>query len=127
MKSRMIAGIGVDMVEVSRMKTAIEAWEATFLKKMFTAGEIAYCSTKKSPHKHYAARFAAKEAVAKAMHTGWRGIFRWRDVEVVNRPSGEPRIVLHGKVASALAGSQVHLSLSHTETTVVAFAVIEKL
>ncbi|MBI3005138.1 MAG: holo-ACP synthase [Ignavibacteriales bacterium] len=127
MKSRMIAGIGVDIVDVERMKTAIEAWEETFLKKMFTESEIAYCSSKKSPHIHYAARFAAKEAVAKAMHTGWSGTFRWRDVEVVNQPSGEPRVVLHGKVASALAGSLVHLSLSHTETTVVAFAVIEKM
>jgi len=122
-----IGGIGVDIVDVERMKTAIDAWEQTFVKKMFTDGEIAYCTSKKTPHKHFAARFAAKEAVSKAMHTGWSGTFRWQDVEVVNQPSGEPRVVLHGKVATALAGSIVHLSISHTETTVVAFAVIEKM
>ena len=121
-----LAGIGVDVVDVERMKAAIDTWEETFIKKMFTEGEIAYCSSKKSPHKHFAARFAAKEAVSKAMHTGWSGTFRWQDVEVVNQPSGEPRVVLHGKVAAALAGNRVHLSLSHTETTVVAFAVIEE-
>lgn len=121
-----VAGIGVDIVEVARMKTAIDARKVAFTAKMFTEREIAYCSSKKSPYQHYAARFAAKEAVAKAMHTGWSGVFRWKDVEVVNEPSGEPRVVLHGKVASALSGSKVHLSISHTETTVVAFALIEK-
>ncbi len=125
--SRMIAGIGVDLVDVERMKSAINAWEDSFLKKMFTNTEITYCSSKKSPYKHYAARFAVKEAVSKAMHTGWSGKFRWQDVEVVNEPSGEPKVNLHGKVATALKGNRVHVSISHTETTVVAFAVIEKM
>lgn len=121
-----ILGIGVDVVDVKRMKTAIDAWGPALVKKMFTETEVAYCKSKKKPHEHFAARFAAKEAVSKAMETGWSGQFRWRDVEVVNEPSGAPKVVLHDYVAAQLAQCKVHVSLSHTENTVVAFAVIEK-
>ena len=121
-----ILGIGVDVVDVKRMKVAIDAWGPALVKKMFTETEVAYCKSKKKPHEHFAARFAAKEAVSKAMETGWTGQFRWRDVEVVNEASGAPRVVLHDYVASQLAGCKVHVSLSHTENTVVAFAIIEK-
>jgi holo-[acyl-carrier protein] synthase len=121
-----ILGIGVDVVDVKRMKTAIEAWGPALVKKMFTETEVTYCKSKKKPHEHFAARFAAKEAVSKAMETGWSGQFRWRDVEVVNEASGAPKVVLHDYVASQLAQCKVHVSLSHTENTVVAFAIIEK-
>jgi holo-[acyl-carrier protein] synthase len=121
-----ILGIGVDVVDVKRMKTAIEAWGPALVKKMFTDTEVAYCKSKKKPHEHFAARFAAKEAVSKAMETGWSGQFRWRDVEVVNEASGAPKVVLHDYVASQLAQCKVHVSLSHTENTVVAFAIIER-
>ena len=121
-----ILGIGVDVVDVKRMKAAIDAWGPALVKKMFTETEVAYCKSKKKPHEHFAARFAAKEAVSKAMETGWSGQFRWRDVEVVNEISGAPKVVLHDYVASQLAQCKVHVSLSHTENTVVAFAIIEK-
>jgi len=121
-----ILGIGVDVVDVKRMKTAIDAWGPALIKKMFTETEVAYCKSKKKPHEHFAARFAAKEAVSKAMETGWSGQFRWRDVEVVNEASGAPKVVLHDYVAAQLAQCTVHVSLSHTENTVVAFAIIEK-
>ncbi|HCA78658.1 MAG TPA: holo-[acyl-carrier-protein] synthase [Bacteroidetes bacterium] len=121
-----ILGIGVDVVDVKRMKVAIDAWGPALVKKMFTETEVAYCKSKKKPHEHFAARFAAKEAVSKAMETGWSGQFRWRDVEVVNEISGAPKVVLHDYVASQLAQCKVHVSLSHTENTVVAFAIIEK-
>jgi len=122
-----ILGIGVDVVDVKRMRAAIDAWGPALIKKMFTETEVAYCKSKKKPHEHFAARFAAKEAVSKAMETGWSGQFRWRDVEVVNESSGAPKVVLHDFVASQLAQCKVHVSLSHTEDTVVAFALIEKL
>lgn len=121
-----IQGIGVDIVEVQRMKTSLKESNTALMKKLFTEREIAYCNSKKRPHEHFAARFAAKEAVSKAMETGWSGKFRWKDVEVVNKPSGAPRIILHDHVAAMLAKSKVHLSLSHTKTTVIAFVVIEK-
>ncbi|HEY5615606.1 MAG TPA: holo-ACP synthase [Bacteroidota bacterium] len=121
-----IQGIGIDIVEVKRMKQALDAQGGALIRKMFTEHEIAYCKSKKRSYEHFAARFAAKEAVSKAMKTGWSGKFRWKDVEVVNEPSGEPRILLYGHVASMLKQSAVHLSLSHTKSTVVAFVVIEK-
>ncbi|MEP0823813.1 MAG: holo-ACP synthase [Ignavibacterium sp.] len=120
-----IHGIGVDVVDVQRMKRMLAEQGDAFTGKVFTEGEIAYCRSKKNPHEHFAARFAAKEAVSKAVQTGWRGEFRWKDVEVMNEPSGAPRIALYGDLASILQGKTVHLSLSHTENTVVAFALIE--
>jgi holo-[acyl-carrier protein] synthase len=122
-----IQGIGVDVVDVKRMKVALDTWGPGLIRKMFTDTEIAYCKSKKKPHEHFTARFAAKEAVSKAMETGWSGKFRWRDVEVVNDASGAPKVILHDFVAEQLAQCRVHVSLSHTENTVVAFAVIEKL
>lgn len=121
-----IQGIGVDVVDVDRMQKALDAWGQQLVEKLFTKAEIAYCTAKKNPHEHFAARFAAKEALSKAMQTGWSGAFHWKDVEVVNNPSGAPRIILHNALATALGNAKVHLSLSHTKTTVVAFAVIEK-
>jgi len=121
-----IVGVGVDVVDVKRMKIVLDARGMPLMKKLFTEAEIAYCSPRKYPHEHFAARFAAKEAVSKAMQTGWSGKFQWRDVEVINNPSGAPNVVLHDFIAEQLAGCNVHLSLSHTENTVVAFAIIEK-
>ncbi|MBI2619555.1 MAG: holo-ACP synthase [Ignavibacteriales bacterium] len=120
-----IQGIGVDVVDVQRMKQMLAEQGEAFVNKIFTEAEIAYCQKKKNPHEHFAARFAAKEAVSKALQTGWSGEFRWKDLEVVNEPSGAPKIVLSRGLADSLKTNRVHLSLSHTENTVVAFAVIE--
>lgn len=121
-----IVGIGVDVVDMKRMKKALASWGPSLKKKIFTEKEIRYCESRKNSQQHFAARFAAKEAVSKAMATGWSGEFRWKDVEVVNERSGAPKLVLYGKVASSLAKNRIHLSLSHTETTVIAFVIIEK-
>ncbi|MBM4168463.1 MAG: holo-[acyl-carrier-protein] synthase [Ignavibacteria bacterium] len=121
----MIRGIGVDVVDVRRMKEMLEEKGDPFIGKVFTESEIAYCRGRKQPHEHFAARFAAKEAVSKAIQTGWSGTFRWKDVEVYNEPSGAPRIKLFNETAVTLEGCTLHLSLSHTENTVVAFVVIE--
>jgi holo-[acyl-carrier protein] synthase len=120
-----IVGVGVDVVEVARLREAMERQEGRFAGKIFTDAEIAYCRARKHPFEHFAARFAAKEAVAKALQTGWSGVFQWKDVEVMNDPSGAPHVLLHNKMAEQLRGKQIHLSLSHTEFTVIAFAVIE--
>jgi holo-[acyl-carrier protein] synthase len=121
----MIQGIGVDVVELARIKEMLSTQGAAFVNKIFTESEIAYCQSKPTPEQHYAARFAAKEAVSKALQMGWSGVFRWKDVEVQNEPSGAPKILLYNKLAEVLAQSSVHVSLSHTNTTVVAFAIIE--
>jgi holo-[acyl-carrier protein] synthase len=120
-----IKGIGVDVVDVKRMKKVLREQGDHFLSKVFSDMEVTYCRTKKKPYIHFAARFAAKEAVAKAMRTGWSGVFHWRDIEVVNDQSGAPHIILCRDVARALELYNVHLSLSHSDNTVVAFVVLE--
>ena len=121
----MIRGIGIDVVELGRMKEVVAKWGDRFLSKVFTEGELSYARSKKFPVNHIAGRFAAKEAVAKALATGWSGGFRWKDVEVINDASGKPAIELHGFVKNLLAGNQIFVSISHSESVVVATAVIE--
>jgi holo-[acyl-carrier protein] synthase len=121
----MIKGIGVDIIEIERIRENIEMNGARFLEKVFTAGEISYCSAKANRAQHFAARFAAKEAVSKALATGWTGDFRWTDVELANDRSGQPRILLHGPLLERLAESTVLVSISHSHSHVVAMVVIE--
>ena len=121
----MVRGIGVDIIEIGRIAESIDRAGENFLSKVFTEGEIAYCVGKAHKNQHYAARFAAKEAVSKALHTGWSGAFRWKDVEVVNDTAGRPEIVLHGSLRTLLANASIHISISHADSHVVAMAVIE--
>ncbi len=121
----MIRGIGVDAVEIQRIEELIVRWGDKFLEKIFTQKEIEYCSAKKNPSQHYAVRFAAKEALSKAMETGWTGIFQWKDVEVVNATSGRPEIRTYGKISDALSQVIINISLSHTDNIAVAVVIVE--
>lgn len=121
----MVKGLGVDIIEIARIRRTIEDQGDAFLRRIFTAREIAYCTAKANPSQHFAARFAAKEAVSKAMATGWSGDFAWCDVEVMNDEAGRPQVALHGRVGERLAGSRVLVSLSHSDAHVVAVALIE--
>ncbi len=123
----MITGIGVDIIEIDRIRASVEQHGERFLTKLFTPAEIAYCSSKQNMHQHFAGRFAAKEALSKALATGWTGSFRWKDVEIINEVSGRPRISLHGSLSTVLSPSAIHVSFSHSLTHVVAFVVIEGL
>lgn len=122
----MIAGIGVDIVEIRRIGDAIARYGTAFTSKLFTACEIEYCSAKATPVQHFAVRFAAKEAFSKAIATGWTGTFHWKDVEVVNDASGKPDLRLHGQTAERIGTARVNVSLSHDETNAIAFVVIER-
>lgn len=122
----MIEGIGIDVVDIPRIQRAIDSWGNFFLERIFTQREIEYAQSRKNPAPHIAARFAVKEAVAKALTTGWSGGFRWKDVEVENDPSGKPSVLLYGRVKELLKESRVMVSISHSESVVVAFAVIER-
>ena len=124
----MILGIGVDLVEVARIEQSIARHEDAFLQRVFTADEIAYCAKMNSPAPHYAARFAAKEAVSKAFGTGIGADIGLLDIEVRRDESGKPSIVLHGgggDFAKARGVRAIHLSLSHTAAHAVAQVVIE--
>jgi holo-[acyl-carrier protein] synthase len=122
----MIEGVGVDIIEIDRIRDVIERRGDRFLNKIFTEKEIAYCTSKKIPYQHFAARFAAKEAMSKALSTGWRDDFRWKDVEISNNDLGQPSICVFGLLAEKLGKNKVFLSISHSDTSVVAFVVIER-
>ncbi len=117
-------GIGVDLCEVSRMRTSL-ARTPTLAERLFTPDERAYCEQRRDPAERYAARFAAKEAVLKAMGLGL-GACRWHDIEVVRAPSGAPSLQLTGAAAAAAAERGVErwlLTLTHTGGLAEAIAV----
>lgn len=119
-----IAGLGVDIVEIERMARAL-ARRPRMKDRLFSAEERAYCDARNKPEIHYAMRFAAKEAVLKALGTGFAGM-RFRDVEVVRDERGRPVPRLSGRaaeVADAAGVVEMHLSLSFTHTNAVASAV----
>jgi len=122
----MILGIGVDIIEVERIEQSISRFGESFLQRIFTSGEIHYCTGKSNAAQHFAARFAAKEAVSKSLATGWRGAFSWKDIEVTNDPMGQPRIVLHRKLKETLPAVSIRVSLSHSDHHVVAMAIMEE-
>jgi holo-[acyl-carrier protein] synthase len=120
----MITGLGVDIVEIARMELALER-SPRIKERLFSAEERAYCEKRSRPPVHYALRFAAKEAVLKALGTGFAGM-RFTDVEVVRETNGRPVPVLSGRAAeraAELGVVELHLSLSFTHTTAVASAV----
>lgn len=122
----MIHGIGIDVVEVGRIEAAIERQGDAFLDRLFTAKEREYCGRQKRPALHYAARFAAKEAVSKALGTGIGGQAGWLEMEVERAESGAPRMVFSGNAADFLASAgiaEVQVSLSHAKEYAAANAV----
>jgi holo-[acyl-carrier protein] synthase len=119
-----ITGLGVDIVEIERMREALRR-RPRLKERIFSAEERAYCDQRSKPEVHYALRFAAKEAVLKALGTGFSGM-RFADVEVVREASGRPVPRLSGRAAERageLGVVEMHLSLSFTHTTAVASAV----
>ena len=126
----MIAGTGVDIAEVERIRGAIERFGVRFLSRIYTAGEIEYVEKRgrSARFQRYAARFAAKEAGMKAIGTGWRRGVRWRDFEVANLPSGRPTLRLHGVAAAfaeKLGVKNVALSITHTAKDALAWVILE--
>jgi len=122
----MIVGIGVDIVEIDRFKNLTEKWGEHFLNKVFTRREIDYCFSKNNIYQHLAGRFAAKEAISKAISTGWSGIFRWKDVEILNDENGKPEVILHNQIKEQFSSCSFYISISHSLNYAVAFAVVEK-
>ena len=122
-----ILGLGMDIVETKRIGESLERFGDRFLHRVFLDGEIAYAHKMKFPHLHLAARFAAKEAISKAFGTGIGKEIGWRDMEIVREPSGQPRVVLHGRAveyAKSRGVLEIHITLSHTTEYGAASAVI---
>jgi len=120
----LIKGIGVDIVEISRIKQAINKHQR-FKKRFFTSSENEYCEGKADAMQHYAGRFAAKEAVVKALGTGFKG-FKWQSIEIINTSSGKPEVRLKDKaslIADELKIKEIMISISHSENYAIAQAI----
>lgn len=122
----MLKGVGTDIVDVDRIREMLRRFGSGFEERVFTPGEIAYCRRMRDPAVHFAGRFAAKEAVMKALGTGWSGGVGWRQVEVVS--AGPPEVRLSGAakaIAECAGGGPLRLSISHTAAYAVAVALLE--
>jgi len=122
-----VLGTGVDIVETARIRDSVDKFGERFLNRCFWPDEIAYCQGMKFPALHFAARFAAKEAISKAFGTGIGHYLGWKDMEIRKRESGEPYAVLHGKgkdLAAARGVTTVLVSLSHCKDYAAAQAVV---
>jgi holo-[acyl-carrier protein] synthase len=123
----MIVGIGTDIVEVKRIAKSAEKYGDKFLNKIFTENELRSATGKKNKFQHLAGKFAAKEAVVKSLAECCARGFNWHDMEILNNENGAPYVVLHGKFSEYVSdGKSLKISISHTDTHAVAFAVLEK-
>jgi holo-[acyl-carrier protein] synthase len=125
-----IIGIGQDMIEIERIRQALRRHGERFERRCYSPAEIQYCQRFKDPTPEFAARFAAKEAAAKALGTGIaRGVF-WRDFETLRRPGSAPTLTLHGGAlehARRLRVDRVHVTLTHSRNLACAVVILEKL
>jgi holo-[acyl-carrier protein] synthase len=127
-ENSLIIGLGVDISEVGRIRTAIERHGETILRRLYTPAEREYCERFKNKYERYAGRFAAKEAAMKALGTGWSRGVRWVDVEVVRQRGGRPTMKLHGEagnIADRLGVKNISLSITHTADQAFAQVIFE--
>jgi len=122
----MIIGLGTDIIEIVRIGEMIERHGELFLQRVFTEQEIEYCQKRKECMQHYAGRWAAKEAVMKTLGTGFTKGVGWQDIEVVNKQSGRPTIILTGgagHVAKQIGINEVLITISHCRSYATATAI----
>jgi holo-[acyl-carrier protein] synthase len=125
----MIVGIGLDLVKIARVQALAERWRERFLERLYTESERRYCFERAAPYASMAARFAVKEAVLKALGTGWSAGIRWVDIQVLNDAQGRPVATADGRVGALLreAGvTGIHVSVSHDADYAVAQAILTK-
>ena len=124
----MIVGSGIDLVEIGRIQQSMDRYGQRFLDRVYTAAEQAYCLRKRKAAESFAARFAAKEAGAKALGTGISHGVNWLEIEVVRAPGGRPTLQFHGRAAefaARLNATRSALSITHTAAFAMASAVLE--
>lgn len=121
------SAIGIDIVEIKRLKSASKKWGSAFLKKVFTEKELHYANGKKFPHQHLAARFAAKEAIFKALGEVEKDFVGWTNIEILNDAYGKPIVNWYGRAREVKKKRRIKnavVSLSHTENYAVANAML---
>jgi holo-[acyl-carrier protein] synthase len=121
-----VIGVGTDITECLRIAKMIERHAELFVDRVYTPKEIRYCQGRKQSTEHFTGRWAAKEAILKALGTGWRRGIAWRDIEVLNEVGGRPVVYVHGgvkKVIEQLGITSIQISISHCRTHAIAMAV----
>ncbi len=124
----MIIGVGVDIVSIQRLRGTLDRLGSRFLNRVFTLGEQEYCQAHRDSVPHYAARFAAKEALFKALGTGWARGVSWLDAEVRRKDRAAPVLLLHSeaeRLSRARGARFIYVSLSHSEDSAVAVVILE--
>lgn len=120
-----ILGIGTDIIECPRIGMMIEQHGELFLRRVYTDREIRYCQGRKHAMEHFAGRWAAKEAILKAIGSGWSRGIAWTDVEVRNQPGGQPKVLVCGgakEIAAQRGIADIMISISHCRTYATAYA-----
>ena len=124
----MILGIGIDIIEVARIRASLEKFGERFGQRILLPDEMAYCLSHQYPAPFVAARFAAKEAISKAFGTGIGAQLGWQDMEIAHRESGEPFVILHGKgkeLFESRHAKRLLVSISHTKEYAAVTAILE--
>ena len=112
----MMKGLGSDIIEIERIRASIDRHGMHFLNRLFTQKEQDYCYQFKDPSPHFAGRFAAKEAIAKAFGTGFGAELSWHDVEILNDEKGKPTVHLSTAALNHFMNAKMHLTISHSTT-----------
>jgi len=120
----MIEALGIDLIEIKRIKKVKERWGKRFLERVYTSKELEYCLNKKYPESSLSGRFAAKEAVMKALGTGLSSGVSWKDIEILNDRKGKPEVLVYGKTKKLLGKKKVLISISHTKEDAIAQAMV---
>jgi holo-[acyl-carrier protein] synthase len=121
----MVLGIGIDIIEIKRIKKSVDRFGDRFLKKIYTAIELEYCLKKKNKYQHFAARFAAKEAIYKALSNDTKEVYSWQDVEIYNEVNGLPKVKFYGTLKDYLNhGKELKISMSHSDNYVTCVAIL---
>ncbi len=120
----MLKGLGTDIIEIARVRTAISRHRHHFLDKLFSKTEQEYCNKYNDPVPHYAGRFAAKEAIAKAIGTGFITGLSWLDIEILNDAYGKPIVKLSEQLQDNIGAGKIMLSISHCKSYATATAVL---
>ena len=122
---KMVLGIGIDIIEIERIKKSVDRFGDRFLKKIYTAIELEYSLKKKNKYQHLAARFAAKEAIYKALSSDTNEVYSWQDVEIYNEVNGLPKVKFYGNLKDYLSnGKELKISMSHSEHYVTCVAIL---
>ncbi|MHB8929667.1 MAG: holo-ACP synthase [Melioribacteraceae bacterium] len=121
----MVLGIGIDIIEIERIQKSVDEYGDAFLKKIYTKTEVDYSLSRANKYQHLAARFAAKEAIYKALSNDTNTVYSWQDVEIYNELNGLPKVKFYGALKDYLNhGKELKISMSHSENYVTCVAIL---